>query len=84
VHPIWAGSISEIALLWERHGGVLVAADVALCLWGRPRLSVVYEDLEQGRRDLRRLGAMGFEKAVSGRGAPIEATAAAQFQAQFG
>lgn len=74
----------QIALLWERHGGVLLAADIALHLWGRPRLSVVYEDLEQGREDLRRLGTMNFEKAVFGHGDPIEEDAAGQFRRQFG
>lgn len=74
----------QVALLWERHGGVLIAADVALSLWGKPRLSVVYEDLEQGREDLHRLAAMDFETAVFGHGDPIEENAAAQFQAKFG
>jgi hypothetical protein len=39
--------------------------------------------LEQGRKDLRRLGAMDVEKAVFGHGEPIGENAAAQFQKQF-
>lgn len=74
----------QVALLWERHGGVLFAADVALCLWGKPRLSVVYEDLEQGREDLHRLSTMDFETAVFGHGDPITENAAAQFRTYFG
>lgn len=74
----------QIALLWHQHDGVLIAADVALSLLDRPRLSVVYEDLDQGRDDLQRLGTMDFNTAVFGHGAPIMTDAAERFREQFG
>lgn len=74
----------QIALLWQQHGGVLFAADAALSLLGRPRLSVVYEDLEQGRDDLRRLATLDVDTAVFGHGAPIMTDAAERFREQFG
>ncbi|PSQ95562.1 MAG: hypothetical protein BRD55_10005 [Bacteroidetes bacterium SW_9_63_38] len=72
----------QMALVWP-NGGVLFAADAALSLLGRPLRSVVYEDREQGRDDLRRLGTLDVETAVFGHGTPITKNAAERFQAAF-
>ena len=73
----------QIALVWPQYGGVLFAADAGLSLLGRPLRSVVYEDLAQGREDLRRLGTLDVETAVFGHGAPIMEKAAERFQSAF-
>ncbi len=74
----------QIALLWHQHDGVLLAADAALSLLGRPRLSVVYEDLQQGADDLQRLARLDFNTAVFGHGAPIMTDADERFREKFG
>ena len=74
----------QLALLWRRHGGILFAADAALSLFGRPIMSLVYEDLDQGRDDLARLSELEFETAVFGHGAPIMENAAEQFRTYYG
>jgi len=73
----------QIALVWPRHGGVLFAADAGLSLLGRPLRSVVYEDLQQGLDDLRRLGTLDVDTAVFGHGAPITENAAERFRKAF-
>lgn len=70
----------QIAFLWPKQGGVLFAADAALSLFGRPLLSIVYEDLDQGREDVTRLANLDFETAVFSHGAPFLNDAAAQFR----
>lgn len=49
----------------------------------RLRLGEVCEDLVQGRKDLRRLGAMNFEGVVFAHGNPITENAVTQFQTQL-
>ena len=73
----------QVALLWERAGGVLIAADAAANQLGLG-ISPAYEDLEVGRRSLERLARLDFEVAVFGHGNPILKGAAAAFRAKFG
>lgn len=74
----------QLAFLWPKYGGVLFAGDAALSVWGRPCLSIVYEDVQQGHKDLQRLSALDFETAVFGHGAPITEAAAQQFRRYYG
>jgi glyoxylase-like metal-dependent hydrolase (beta-lactamase superfamily II) len=60
----------QLAFLWPEHGGVLIAADAASNVFGLG-LSPVYEDLDEGRRSLSKLAALGFEVACFGHGNPI-------------
>ena len=73
----------QVALLWERAGGVLIAADTSANQIGLG-ISPAYEDLELGKRSLARLADMNFEVAVFGHGRPILKGAAALFRAKFG
>ncbi len=43
-----------------------------------------YNDLEQGKRSLRKLGSLEFEAAVFGHGKPILDNAARKFADKFG
>lgn len=74
----------QIALRWTRQGGVLIAADIAGNSLGRLDLSLVYEDLEQGQRDLRRFAGMAFESACFGHGRPILTGADQAFRRRWG
>ncbi len=72
----------QLCFLWQRHGGVLLAADSC----GHEKelaYSIAYEDIEQGRRTLRKLAGLDFETAVFGHGKPIRTNAAAQFRARW-
>ena len=69
-------------LLWERHGGVLIAADTC-GHQGQLDLSIGYENLAQGREDLRMLSALRFEVACFGHGKPLSGRASEQFRAKF-
>lgn len=64
--------------------GVLFAADAAARLLGRLRLAIIYEDLEQGRRDAARLAGLDFEVACFGHGAAITAGASRAFRRSWG
>lgn len=75
-------SAGHIALLWEA-GGVLVAGDACTNL-PTLTLSIVYEDLDEGRRSLRRLADQSFDVAVFGHGGPIVGAAADRFRRAFG
>lgn len=63
-------SAGQLAFLWEKHGGVLIAGDTCANL---PSLnwSLGYEDLEAGKRSLKRLCELEFEVAVFGHGGAI-------------
>lgn len=76
-------SAGQVALLWERSGGVLIAADAAANQMGLG-ISPAYEDLELGKRSLARLAGMKFEVAVFGHGNPILKDADGAFRAKFG
>jgi glyoxylase-like metal-dependent hydrolase (beta-lactamase superfamily II) len=65
----------QVALLWQRHGGVLLAADAVLNVGGLG-LPLVVEDAEAAVRSVRRLAALEFEVAVFGHGPPIMEAAA--------
>ena len=66
----------QLAFLWPRHGGVLIAADAAANVFGLA-LSPMYEDLAEGRRSLAKLAALEFEVACFGHGRPIKSGAEA-------
>ena len=65
-------------------GGILFAADAAANLLGRVRLSVVYEDLGQGRRDAARLAGLDFEVACFGHGPALVGGASRKFKKRWG
>ncbi len=78
----------QIALVWPRYGGVLIAADAAANMafpWqkglGYPP---IFEDLEEGKRSLKRLAQLEVEVAVFGHGEPILSGAGAQLHERFG
>lgn len=73
----------QVALLWERGGGLLVAADAAS---NREQLTVprVAEDYNLTERTLARLAGLDFEAAVFGHGAPIEQGASRAFAELWG
>ncbi len=75
-------SLGHLAFLWESRG-VLFAGDTASNVAGL-QLSIVYEDLEVGRRSLARLAQLEFEVAVFGHGGPIRRGAAARFRQKWG
>jgi glyoxylase-like metal-dependent hydrolase (beta-lactamase superfamily II) len=60
----------QMAFLWRQHGGVLIAADACSNIPSLG-LSLGYEDLEEGRRSLRKLSALDFQAACFGHGKPI-------------
>ena len=72
----------QLAFLWNRHGGVLFAADAAANVFGLG-LSPVYEDLELGKRSLAKISALTFEHACFGHGRPILGGADKQFREKW-
>ncbi len=60
----------QVALLWNKHGGVLFTADACINR-GRLQLTAAVEDLETTRRTLAKLSALTFEVACFGHGPPI-------------
>jgi glyoxylase-like metal-dependent hydrolase (beta-lactamase superfamily II) len=72
----------QLAFLWPRHGGVVFAADAAANAMGL-RLSITYEDLDQGKKSLQKLSEQAFEVAVFGHGDPIQSGAAHRFRDAF-
>jgi glyoxylase-like metal-dependent hydrolase (beta-lactamase superfamily II) len=89
----WAGGVQaihvpghcagQIALLWQRHGGVLFAGDAASNL-PNLRLSFVHENLIEGLASLRKLTALRFEHACFGHGRSIVGDADVRFARRFG
>lgn len=73
----------QLAFLWPRHGGVLFAADAAANVTGL-RLAPIYEDLEEGKRSLKKLAGLDFEVACFGHGRSILSDASARFRKAFG
>jgi glyoxylase-like metal-dependent hydrolase (beta-lactamase superfamily II) len=63
-------SEGQLAFLWNKHGGVLFAADAAAKISGL-NLSIGYEDLERGRQTLAKLAALDFDNACFGHGPAI-------------
>jgi glyoxylase-like metal-dependent hydrolase (beta-lactamase superfamily II) len=72
----------QLAFLWQRHSGVVFAADAAANAMGL-RLSITYEDLNEGKKSLQKLSERSFEVAVFGHGNPIKHGAAQQFRDTF-
>lgn len=72
----------QLAFLWNRHGGVLFAADAAAHIFGL-NVSPIYEDLELGRHSLAKLSAFQFEHAVFGHGRPIFGSADKRFRKKW-
>jgi glyoxylase-like metal-dependent hydrolase (beta-lactamase superfamily II) len=72
----------QLAFLWQRHGGVLFAADACASAFGLA-MSPAYEDLDDGRRSLGKLAAYDFELATFGHGRAITSSAAQAFRRKW-
>ena len=74
----------QLAFLWPQHGGLLFAADA--CLNGRAglKLSIAYEQIEEGRRGLAKLAALKFDAAGFGHGRAIKHGASHRFRERWG
>ncbi len=73
----------QLAFLWSRHGGVLFAADAAANMV-RLGPSIMYEDVEVGKRSLEKLARLQFEVACFGHGRPITSGAGERFRKKWG
>jgi glyoxylase-like metal-dependent hydrolase (beta-lactamase superfamily II) len=77
----------QVAFLWPRQGpqqgGVLFAADVAGNTVGLG-WSIIYEDLEEGKRSLAKLGTLDFDVACFGHGKAIIGGASERFRRKWG
>lgn len=60
----------QIALLWNRNGGVLFAADACIHRHGM-KLTAATEDIQEAQRSLAKLAGLTFKFACFGHGAPI-------------
>ena len=60
----------QIALLWDRDGGVLFTADACINRGGM-RLTAAVEDLEETQRSLAKLAGLTFKYACFGHGSPL-------------
>lgn len=88
----WAGGVQaihvpghcagQIALLWQRHGGVLFVGDAASNL-PNLRWSFVHENFDQALASLRKLAALRFEHACFGHGPSILGRADERFAQRF-
>ncbi|WP_406698501.1 MBL fold metallo-hydrolase [Singulisphaera sp. Ch08] len=72
----------QLAFLWPKHGGVLIAADAAANVFGLA-MSPLYEDLADGQRSLAKLAALEFELACFGHGKPIKKGASTRFRKKW-
>jgi len=72
----------QLAFLYQDHGGILFAADTCANAFGLG-LSPFYEDLNQGKKDLKRLAALPFNHAVFGHGSPLLRNASEKFRKKF-
>jgi glyoxylase-like metal-dependent hydrolase (beta-lactamase superfamily II) len=73
----------QLAFLWPRHGGVLFVADAAANMMGLG-LSIGYDDLNEAKRTLAKMGALDFEAACFGHGKSITKGAAGRFRKKWG
>ncbi|MCB9079319.1 MAG: MBL fold metallo-hydrolase [Anaerolineaceae bacterium] len=73
----------QLAFLWARQGGVLLAADTCSNMMGLG-WTVGYEDLEEGKRSLSRLGQLDFQVACFGHGKALRRDADVQFRKKWG
>ncbi len=69
----------QVALLWARDGGVLIAADACVNRKGL-QYAVVNEDIGEARRSLEKLSKLEFEIACFGHGDPILSGASGEFR----
>jgi glyoxylase-like metal-dependent hydrolase (beta-lactamase superfamily II) len=72
----------QLAFRWRRNGGVVFAADTCSNMMGLG-WSLGYEDLEEGRRSLRKLSKLDFNIACFGHGKAIMENAAAKFREKW-
>jgi glyoxylase-like metal-dependent hydrolase (beta-lactamase superfamily II) len=72
----------QLAFLWNRHGGVLFAADAAVH-GSELKLARVYEDLKAGLQSLAKISSLTFENACFSHGRPILGGAAAKFREKW-
>jgi glyoxylase-like metal-dependent hydrolase (beta-lactamase superfamily II) len=73
----------HLVFLWQGDGGVLFVGDAAGNVEGLD-LSPIYEDVDQGREDLRALGDLEFDTACFAHGTPIVGGAAQAFRDKWG
>ena len=69
----------QVALLSQRDGGFLFAADVAANNAGLT-MSIAYEDIEIGKRSIEKVSKFNFEGACFGHGSAISKGAAEKFR----
>jgi glyoxylase-like metal-dependent hydrolase (beta-lactamase superfamily II) len=72
----------QLAFLWAQHGGVLFVADAAANII-RLGWSIVYEDLNEGRRSLTKLSGLEFQTACFGHGKTIVRGASGRFKQKW-
>lgn len=75
-------SAGQIALRYRAHGGFLFVADVAVNIMGLG-YPPLFEDKEQGIRDLKRISTLNFEGAAFGHGNPILKGASERFRKKY-
>jgi glyoxylase-like metal-dependent hydrolase (beta-lactamase superfamily II) len=75
-------TLGHVCYLWPACGGVLFVGDAA-SHFGPLRLTINYEDLEEGRRSLARLADLDFQIACLAHGRPIVGGAAERFRRAF-
>lgn len=72
----------QLAFLWDKHGGVLFAADTASNMLGFG-YSLGYADLEEGKRSLAKVAVLDFEIACFGHGKAIIPGASRRFRQKW-
>lgn len=72
----------QLAFLWPQHGGVLFAADACSNMMGLG-WSLGYEDIEEGKRSLRKLTGFNFQVACFGHGKAILQDAVGKFKQKW-
>jgi glyoxylase-like metal-dependent hydrolase (beta-lactamase superfamily II) len=76
-------SAGQVSFLWPHDGGVLFAADTASNMF-QLGFSIVYEDIEEGKRSLAKLCGLEFETACFGHGRAITCSADERFREKWG
>ena len=76
-------SAGQLAFLWEKHKGVLFAADTSSNMMGL-NYHLGYEDYELGKESLRQITTLNFEVACFGHGDAILKDASSQFRKKWG
>jgi glyoxylase-like metal-dependent hydrolase (beta-lactamase superfamily II) len=76
-------SIGQLAFFWEKHGGLLFAADAAANMPSLA-LSLGYEDLEEGKKTLKMLSDYDFNIAAFGHGGAITEKAGEKWRSKWG